>query len=181
MHVTEEMPTDALIASERLLVRALELVINPERWTQGTWARDRRGVPTAPQSSTATSWCAAGAIVRAEFELHGPSEVLACADADGLPQDFDRSPRLSRTLRLVAPPMARVCARALGLEFGNAAEQAAEFELRCRGELLDTTLVAAVVNDLNVTEHTDVTSAIALAVDVVHEEVGHRCGFTLDP
>ena len=44
---------------------AYELIKDESRWTRGAFARDARGESVRPLHSTATSWCAAGAIIKA--------------------------------------------------------------------------------------------------------------------
>ena len=47
-----------------LLVKAKELIADPERWCQGRVAKDSLGRPTYPNSGNATAWCAFGALER---------------------------------------------------------------------------------------------------------------------
>ena len=46
----------------RILIRARRRLADPERWTKGTTARDRRGRPVHPSSRAAVRWCAMGAL-----------------------------------------------------------------------------------------------------------------------
>lgn len=174
LKVAEELPTPTLSDAQQLLVHALKLLLDPHQWTRGSWARDSSASPKPPHAASAASWCAAGAIVRAEFDLHGPAGVLACTAADGYPETFDTSPRISAALRLLAPPMARICARAYHLDVSNLAGQAAELELAYRGEIAEATLVPAIVNDLPRIDHDAVISAFAVAIDVALDQLETR-------
>lgn len=51
--------------SAAVLRRAAELIAAPERWTQGTLARDANGKECQECGTQAVQWCALGAIVRA--------------------------------------------------------------------------------------------------------------------
>ena len=44
---------------------AIELISEPENWTEGAMARDEDGDEVRPNSYCATCWCAAGALRRA--------------------------------------------------------------------------------------------------------------------
>lgn len=46
------------------LIAARKLIESPRRWTQGTSARDKRGVNVPSTSLKAVCWCAYGAIWR---------------------------------------------------------------------------------------------------------------------
>jgi hypothetical protein len=49
----------------RTLRAARKLIADPQRWTQGTEARNAGGSPTDVYSENAVRWCASGAIFRA--------------------------------------------------------------------------------------------------------------------
>ena len=67
-------------STEQLIIRrARAMVASPSKWTRGAFARDENGMVVQPASPDATSFCAAGAIMRAAYELAG------CA------HDWDRS------------------------------------------------------------------------------------------
>lgn len=51
----------AIVALE-IIKSARELISDPERWSQGWYARDKRGDWTNFNSPTACKWCAMGAI-----------------------------------------------------------------------------------------------------------------------
>lgn len=48
-----------------ILVDARALLTDPEHWTQGTFARDRRGYPVSAASENAVCWCTYGALTKA--------------------------------------------------------------------------------------------------------------------
>jgi hypothetical protein len=50
---------------------ARELIADPERWTQGVFARDAEGRSVDPSDDRAVRWCAAGAIWRVATVAHG--------------------------------------------------------------------------------------------------------------
>jgi hypothetical protein len=53
--------------SERdILVAARALIEQPKAWTQGKFARGKKGNPVSASSRKATCWCAQGAIMRAQ-------------------------------------------------------------------------------------------------------------------
>lgn len=62
-----------------VLTYARNLIADPVRWTQGTYARNAEGEPVGVFADAAVCWCAVGAIDRA-------AEVLI--------PDFDVNPRL---------------------------------------------------------------------------------------
>ena len=45
-----------------VLKGARELLSDPERWTRGAFARDRKGGPVTPFNPRACQWCVTGAI-----------------------------------------------------------------------------------------------------------------------
>ena len=51
--------TDAVFNA---LKRARELISDRSKWTQGVMARDADGNPVLPEDSSATCWCATGAL-----------------------------------------------------------------------------------------------------------------------
>jgi hypothetical protein len=57
----------------RVLRAARELIADPERWTQGEYARDADGKPVDDGDERAVRWCATGAIWRT-----APSGSVAC-------------------------------------------------------------------------------------------------------
>jgi hypothetical protein len=44
----------------------IELLSDPEKWTQKALARDKNGEPVSPLSSAAVSWCVLGALFKCE-------------------------------------------------------------------------------------------------------------------
>ena len=44
-----------------------ELLDNPNKWCQGTYARDAKGQPSDTLSHTTVSWCIIGAMDRCEY------------------------------------------------------------------------------------------------------------------
>lgn len=52
-----------------ILSRAREIINKRENWTRKVWAADKNGVSVQPDSSSATCWCAIGALVKAQGEL----------------------------------------------------------------------------------------------------------------
>lgn len=64
-----------------IIRRAREIISDPEKWTQGTYARDRDGAPIHPGDEEASCWCALGAIAKAAIELEAqPGDGSAAAD-----------------------------------------------------------------------------------------------------
>lgn len=53
-----------------VLEQAIELIENPEHWTQGALARDVTGQHVDPLAPTAVTWCARGALWRASGRHH---------------------------------------------------------------------------------------------------------------
>lgn len=47
-----------------ILTAARALIAEPERWTQGAYARDAAGVPVDDSAETAICWCASGALFK---------------------------------------------------------------------------------------------------------------------
>ncbi len=43
-------------------MKVRELLSDPSRWTQGTFARNRNGIPTSSNAPDACKWCLLGAI-----------------------------------------------------------------------------------------------------------------------
>jgi hypothetical protein len=73
----QDIKQEALALLERghgLLVR--------EGWARGAYARDRHRHPVNPTSPRAVRYCMAGALIRAEHELHG--ERFHTADEEGI-------------------------------------------------------------------------------------------------
>lgn len=53
---------------KQLLKRARKILAKPERWTKGTYARDRYGEPVSLFYSVAESFCLLGALERADTD-----------------------------------------------------------------------------------------------------------------
>lgn len=66
-----------------VLRRALEIISDPVKWTQGTFARDQYGNSVAPDSPEACRWCALGAIDRAAKDI-GVAEGVSSGSRDRL-------------------------------------------------------------------------------------------------
>ena len=64
----------------QVLRDARNLIAAPERWTQGALARDRCGMPMAPDSPHARRWCMVGAIRVVIVEVDGDL-FWDCVDA----------------------------------------------------------------------------------------------------
>ena len=45
-------------------MKVIELLDRPEKWTKGTWARDKAGMGVPGDSPAATQWCILGAVDR---------------------------------------------------------------------------------------------------------------------
>lgn len=58
--------------TKQVLIRARELIVNPEHWTREAQARNRVGTPVNALSSDAYSFCAYGALVRVCGEMRIP-------------------------------------------------------------------------------------------------------------
>ena len=54
--------------TKTILVRARELIAEPSHWTQYAQAKDILGNNVSPYSRTAVSFCALGALKRAEYD-----------------------------------------------------------------------------------------------------------------
>ena len=70
-----------------ILIEARELISDPERWTQGVYARDAQGIFTDWDSPEAVSWCVTGAIakvVRSVQESKGDYNALVMSALDKL-------------------------------------------------------------------------------------------------
>jgi hypothetical protein len=64
-----------------IIRRAREIISDPKRWTQGTYARDKDGAAIHPYDDSATCWCALGALARAAIELNAqPGDGSAATD-----------------------------------------------------------------------------------------------------
>lgn len=60
-----------------VLKAAKQLISTPERWTAGSYARDKSGVPVLSVSTKAACWCAIGACAAVEPDvLTGAFEAL---------------------------------------------------------------------------------------------------------
>lgn len=53
----------------QILSRARELIADRKSWTQKSWAKDKYGVSTQPESSAAVCFCSLGAIYKATLEF----------------------------------------------------------------------------------------------------------------
>jgi hypothetical protein len=61
--------------------RAREIISDPVKWTQGSFARDKYGNTIEPISPYACRWCALGAIARAAKDLDvRPGDGAAAVD-----------------------------------------------------------------------------------------------------
>ena len=58
---------------------AADILSDPERWTQGSAARDIRGTSVGCESPEACTFCAAGALGRAAFLLGGSTYPFSTA------------------------------------------------------------------------------------------------------
>ena len=64
--------SDRVVGEALALLEDAYLRLAPRRaWTRGSYGRDRHGHPVDPTDDRAVRWCATGALIRAEFELHG--------------------------------------------------------------------------------------------------------------
>jgi hypothetical protein len=50
------------VTPHEALIAAQNLIRNPERWTQGAYARNVDGVAVSPRELSAKCWCASGAV-----------------------------------------------------------------------------------------------------------------------
>jgi len=53
------------LTTKAILERALAIIEDPERWTQGAYARHANGNPIGPLEENACRWCALGALEKA--------------------------------------------------------------------------------------------------------------------
>lgn len=51
--------------TKEVLERALAIIEDPERWTQGAYARHKNGNPIGPLEEAACRWCSLGALEKA--------------------------------------------------------------------------------------------------------------------
>jgi hypothetical protein len=68
------------------LVAARDLIADPERWTQGAYARDVNDEPTMALSASACKWCPVGAVMRVTGSPYGwgPGTGALSVAANGL-------------------------------------------------------------------------------------------------
>jgi hypothetical protein len=165
-HLCSARLTDAI----PLLLRALGVVAKESAWTQGAWARDRKGTPVAIDDRRAVAWCLSSAVVLADAHLHG----TPIAAARPLPV---RSPeRLVTALSLLALPMLWTYAEVHGDEFGLRTLRSPRVtkEASASEEAVDPTLVAAIVNDQDGLELEHVLDALAVTLFCVRDELDRR-------
>ena len=60
-----------------ILTEARQLIAEPEKWTQGAFARDRDGGAVDAEAEEARSFCAYGALLKASFNLAGKPHLTA--------------------------------------------------------------------------------------------------------
>ena len=60
----------------QVLITARAILSSPSSWTKEVWARDEDAQPVAAADSTATSFCAYGALCRAQFILKDPIPLV---------------------------------------------------------------------------------------------------------
>ena len=166
----QDFTTNTLREALPLLRRAKEIIAPPGRWTQRAIARNRRGEPLLPSARGAYSFCLAGAVVRAEFELHA-TPVQTLETPEGEPAAISGPKRLESALRLLAWP-------SLSLFDGLYREELeAEPDEPKSGEparRLDETLFAAIVNDQEKVIHEHVLFVLALTIVLVRQELRER-------
>lgn len=93
-----------LLQDAPLLLLYAEALLRYRGWTRGAYARDRHGHPVNPTSARAVRFCATGALIRADFELHG--EPFEEADEEGITG--------SPTFTLALAHLSVACAELLG-------------------------------------------------------------------
>lgn len=82
-----------------VLIVARDLICDPQRWTTGVPARDRRGRPVRSTDRRAVCWCGIGAVKVAAARLNGPPvgalDALrqAAHDSDGVTNITDVNDR----------------------------------------------------------------------------------------
>lgn len=57
------------MTTREILVKARALIEDPERWTQGAWARDAWGNKTLDSRDNAVAFCVAGAMCRVSGDM----------------------------------------------------------------------------------------------------------------
>jgi hypothetical protein len=167
----EDYTTNSLREALRLLLRAHRLILAPEHWTQGAWARDRKGNAVYVDHKTARSWCVSGAVLRAQSDLYGMTGPLKVATD----QETDE------TIAVLGPKRVAVALALLGcclvvancdlIEIKPLPENAGRKKKR---SVRHRTMIASIVNEMPQIEHAHVLLGLALAIDAVHEELYAR-------
>ena len=81
---------------QQIILRALEIVSDENKWTAATLARDQHGRSCAFQAPEAVRFCAVGALARAALELLGDrADPLLLARIENTVLVFDGQPRLT--------------------------------------------------------------------------------------
>jgi hypothetical protein len=101
----EGLSTNTLREALRLLKRAQLILGSAGQWCQHDWAVDAAGNAVSPSDATATRFCVAGAVMRAEHELHGtPFQVIA----EELQEPISGPKSVLSALAALSLPMMRV-------------------------------------------------------------------------
>lgn len=165
----EEYTTNSLREALRLLAHAYQLILAPESWTKEAWARDRKGKSVYVDHKDARSWCVAGAVVRAQTDLHGRTGLKAATDRG-----------TDEVVAVRRPKRVAVALELLGRFLVIANLDILEVKLstktgrkKKRSEP-QPTMLASIVNELPQIEHIHVLLGLALAIDAVHDELYAR-------
>jgi hypothetical protein len=165
----EEYTTNSMREALRLLLYAHRLILEPENWTKEAWARARKGNPISVDHKNARSWCVAGAVLRAQSDLYGVPGPLAITN-----QETDE------VIAVVAPKRVAVALELLGrfLVVANLGVLDVKLSLKKTGKKKaaepQSTMLAAIVNEMPQIEHGNVLLGLAVAIDAVHEELYAR-------
>lgn len=166
----EDYTTNSLREALRLLLRAHRLILAPEHWTKGAWARDRKGNAVYVDHKTARSWCVSGAVLRAQSDLYGVTGSKIATD-----QETDE------VIAVVGPKRVAVALALLGcglvvanwdlIEIKPLPKKAGRKKKR---SVRHTTMIASIVNEMPQIEHAHVLLGLMVAIDAVHEELYAR-------
>ena len=169
MAFTEEtLTTNTLREALPLLRRARGILKPPGRWTQFAWATNREGEPVSPVADVSHSYCIGGAVLRAEFELHGGA--VRIVETPGEPDRVIGPKRVESALRLLALPMVWLYLCLYRDEIEAQGQDPSQVENRCQ----DETAIASIINDQARVTQRHVLIILALAIELVEQELRKR-------
>lgn len=160
--------TNSLREARELLRRAHVLLLTRYDWTKGAWARDSAGRKVAADDDAAVSWCAGGAVLRTEAELH--DSVVE------IPVD----PESDEATEVLGPKRVVVALELLGLFLLAVNRNRVSLEevapARKPKPLREQhpTLLASDINDLRQIAHPHVLLGLIAALVAIHDELAER-------